>query len=115
MKYRPLPFIKTLEEISDSDPARAVKLRSTAMSEFSKSEGAQILTHILREIESRALMGIRLGVSPDKANKMLGQIEAIESIRQSLALCLPESERETVDWFDDQEEEFVGSASPSKE
>lgn len=117
MKYRPLPFVETLTTLSETDPASALEQRATAMSEFARSRGAQLITHILREIEARALQALRLGIDPSRVGRALGRIEAVEEIRQSLTHLLPEGERGAVDWFDDQEEEFVtvGSETPNKE
>ena len=106
MKYKRLPIEAELLAITN-DNERS-KVRSAAFLEVARMKGFQLVTGILRTLESRSLNALRCGLVPDdKIGRVLGRLENIEEIRRSLTSLLPESEQPHVDWFDSEEEAFV--------
>jgi hypothetical protein len=105
MKYRQLPLHAELEHLLETQGAEAMEqARSAYALELFRSKGFQIVILLLRELEQTALNKVRTGKGSDRD---LGCLNAIEAIRQSLAACLPEPEREKVDFYDDEQESIL--------
>jgi hypothetical protein len=115
MKYRPTPLERELAVMSDADRRTLV---AGLLLETMQTRGFQVVTGILRKLEAQCFTALRFGAVPaEKVGKVLGRIEAITEIRESLNSLLPEIQRSRVDWCDDEEEAYVNvdGAHPQNE
>lgn len=114
MKYRDLPLYQELSALArDQGEEASQKALEQYALELFRCKGMQIITHLLRELESGVLYKLRHGRGEAAAHSAV--LVTIESIRASLAACLPVEARGNVDWFDDGEEEFLIDAKSTGE
>lgn len=104
MKYKKLPFQAELEAILQNDGAdKLEEVRAAAFSETARTKGFQLVTALLRDLESAVIGALRTGSHP-RVERLMGRLELIEEIRRVLTVLLPVPERAQVDWFDEEED-----------
>lgn len=105
MKYRRLPIETKLEQISDDTERQRV--REVLFHDTANTEGFQMVTLLLRALEQRAMFALRNGAPEALVGRILGRLECITEIRESLTRLLPEEIRPAVDWAAEEQEGFV--------
>lgn len=106
MKYRKVPLTAELEAIRDKQgEAEARKAMGVYFMELIRCKGWQLVVELLRDYERQALQGLR--TTKGDTDRLLGIIHAIEYIRSSLNSLVPVESQETVDWYDEGEEDYL--------
>lgn len=108
MRYRKLPIETKLESLLATSGAEAMaKARGEIFLQVAQMEGFQFVTAILRDRESAIMNALRVCHDPLQAQRLLGSLNEIESIRASLSALVPAEQRLAVDWFNDAEEDYI--------
>lgn len=116
IRFKPLPFVQALHRLAIENENLAIvgkkpqvtmeEVRSAELSQTVRSNGWQIVTEILRELELKAHTNLRSGT--DRHERLLGRLECLEEIRTSIASLLSVNDREHLeliageaqeDWF----------------
>lgn len=106
MRYKPLPIGARLARIAAAEGEEAmIQAREAAFIVAATQEGFQLVTALLRDLERAALQNLREGRG--NTDRQLGRLHCIEEIRRGLVSLLPEDRRRSVDWADEEEEEFL--------
>jgi hypothetical protein len=108
MKYRPLPIEKKLAAL---DTGAKLKAIGPLMVETMSTQGFQLVTGLLRELDRATLAGLRGGLYAARPDLATGRLQVIDDIRRTLRSYLPEPERAKVDWFDQESEGFIEDPS----
>lgn len=114
MKRRLLPLeIDLLGLQGDKGDEEMVKAREAYFLETLRTRGFQLVTSVLRDMEHTALNQLR--TTGANHERMLGWLQCIESIRQTLTRLLPEGDRPNVEWFDEESEGLITEETASGE
>jgi len=106
MRYRPIPLIQRLTQQFLEEPELALKARNQIMSDFFKSDGFQVFADLLRKLETRAQDTLSKTTDGAAAQRLLGGLNIIESIRSSLVAMLPQREP-TPEFYDEASEDYL--------
>lgn len=105
MKYRRLPVEITLANIQEKDGDKAMEdARSALFNELRGHDGFQLIIALLRDLEKTTLQAMKTAVGP--VERLLGRLQCIEAIRQSLISLLPVDQR-SIDWYDEEAEPLI--------
>lgn len=103
MKYRRLPIEDRLAALPEEERSQVVAAEFLATA---RTAGFQLVTGALRGLEEGVLTAMKEGGDPARLPYQAGALQAIESIRRTLTSFLPETQRPTIDWADDADEEW---------
>lgn len=108
MKYRKLPIETKLEAIqAQAGDEAMVRAREEIFLQVAQLEGFQFVTAVLRDREKFIMNALRVCHDPLQAQRLLGSLNEVESIRASLSALVPAEQRLAVDWFNDAEEDYI--------
>jgi hypothetical protein len=108
MTRRTLPFEAELQSLLSQKDGEKLMLqaRDAAFLETVKTPGFQLVTALLRDLDSIYMNSLRSGTHP-RPERLLGRLEGLEEIRRSLEALLPTAPRPSVDWFMDEDNVFL--------
>lgn len=105
IRFKPLPFVQALHRLAiENDNLATIgkkpqvtmeEVRAAELGQTIRSNGWQLVTEILRELELKAHAKLRSGT--DRHERLLGRLECLEEIRTSIASLLSVTDREQLD------------------
>jgi hypothetical protein len=111
MNTRNLPFEQELLNILKNDGKAAYNAaRSGALQAIKDAPGFQLVVGLLRDLEHRTIQNLENGsLNDSQVFRLLGRIEGIKVIRETLRSILPALQQSDIDWYDDDDGAFIPS------
>lgn len=102
LRYRKFPAVEQLTQLAQNDQKACDEARGAMMRDYFASPAAQIIAHVMQELETSALERLRQGQRPEY---YCGQMAALDALRSSLVALLPDHESEGIEGLTPEAEE----------